>query len=548
MVLIPYNNEPAPLSSSDGDLHLDKRALRLESLPPGTRDSGFGASTASDMEALGQPADLSPCDTEDVTSFRASAVSSFLSPLASSSPDGSSTAAGRNEAKGKKPPMTLPKPSAAPLVPPKPSSAPLVPPKPLGGPVCPPKPGESPVLPPEPSFESTLQKPVVPKKPDILDFSKHSAELPAAPGCSPMKLMMEELSKEVAGKSLKTTEQRSAVVPDNPTPATLSPGHQPGDVTIDIECPKVETKFPNSFVASKKKSPKGLSEGLAQASPSSAFHQVGTSTKARHSPQASIVSTTSSDSSCSGLSSSFSSTFRQEDSVSQEVKGHAGEGEDEEEAEPAVPAPMPQLPYIRANHRQRLYGRSSGSASSGSSGQSLRSANIPISTPLLLHTPLPDGGSAGSGIRHFPLFHHTANNSDPLKPSQLALRSLHSHPSHHQHQSPHGLPSPSSSVSSGASSNKDHATTPLLQQHQQQQHGQQMQHLHNHHHQQYAQRQEEEECEEPDQQEVPDYNDVGASTCENCALGKCQTVYLHMPGRFYICFAFCLCLFLSFHV
>ena len=542
MVLIPYNNEPAPLSSSDGDLHLDKHALRLEALPPGTRDSGFGASTASDMEALGQPADLSPCSSEDITSFRAvatprrplpteaappSGVSSFLSPPASI-PDGKNTV--RNDLKCKKPPLTLPKSSEAPLVPPKPSNAPVVPPKPPGAPVIPPKPSESPVLPPKPAFQSTPQKPVVPKKPDILDFSKQSADLPG-PGCPPMKLVLEELSKEVVGKSLKTSEQRSAVIPDNPAPPALSPGHVPDDVTIDMECPKVETKFPNSFVASKKKSSKGIS----QSSHSSAFHQVGTSTKSRHAHQASIVSNTSSDTSCSELSSSFSSTFRQEDSASQEVKDTAGEGEEDEETDPAVPAPMPQLSYIRANHRQRLYGRSSGSSSSGS-GQSLRSANIPISTPLLLHTPLPDSGGAGSGgLRHFPLFHQAPNTSDHPKPSQLSLRNHHSQLSQQQQQqqSPHGLPSPSSSVSSGASSSKDHASTPLLQQHIQQ-HGQQAQHLHQHRHHHHPQQQhQEEDWEEKGQQEVPDYNAVGASTCENCALGKCQTVYLHMPGRFH---------------
>ena len=538
MVLIPYNNDPAPLSSSDGDLHLDKHtALGLESLPPGTRDSGFGASTASDMEALGRPADLSPSCSEDMTSFRVvnrrvpavpdtsplSGVSSFLSPPALQS-DGK--AGSGNDVKRKRiPPVPLPKPSDPPATPPKPFSAPVVPPKPSAVTICSPKPTGSPVLPPKSVMPPTPQKPLVPKKPDILDFSKHSAEPPAAPGSSPMKLVLDELSREVGAKSLKTSEQRSAVVAENPVPPKLSPSHVTDDVTIDIECPKVETKFPNSFVASKKKSPKGL---VSKPSPTSAFHEVvATSARPHHSPQASTASSISSDStSCSGLSSSFSSAFREEEAstASQEARDKAkdanGDGkgnddrdeEEEEESDPAVPAPMPQLPYIRANHRQRLYQRSSASSSSG---QSLRSANIPISTPLLLHTPLPDGGSGG-GLRHFPLF---SRGSDPPKPTQLSLKN------HHQvqHPSPHGLPSPSSSVSSGASSSKDQAATPLLHHHQQHQH---------HHH----QHQQEKECEGEtcQQQEVPDYSAVGTSTCEHCALGKCQTVYLHMPGRLHI--------------
>ncbi|GFR95919.1 hypothetical protein ElyMa_006285000 [Elysia marginata] len=521
MVLIPYNNEPAPLSSSDGDLHIDKHALGLESLPPGTRDSGFGASTASDMEALGYPADVSPCNSEDITSFRTvtsarrvpateptptSGVSSFLQPSTLSPNTGDCS-----DPKRKIPLVPLPKPTEPPLVPPKPCSAPVVPPKPSVAAVCSPKPNESPELPPKPILPAVPQKPAVPKKPDILDFSKQSAELPAS-GCSPMKVEIAKLSREVGKRFLKTSEQRSAVVLENPAPPALSFGHKADDVIINMECPKVETKFPNSFVASKKKS-----------SPSSAFHQVAALTKSRHSPQASITSNTSSDTSCSGLSSSFSSAFRQEESVLQEVNDFTVKGgqqdEEEDEGDPAVPAPMPQLPYIRANHRQRLYGRSSGSSSSSSagSGPSLRSANIPISTPLLLHTPLPDTG----GTRHFPLFHHTPGSVSHPKPSQLSLRQHNSLQQRQQEPSPLGLPSPSSSVSSGASSSKDQVATPLLQHH------------HNHQQQQQHQQEEGQDCEESVQQEIPDYNAVGASTCEHCVLGKCQTVYLHMPGRFH---------------
>ncbi|GFO44032.1 hypothetical protein PoB_007053700 [Plakobranchus ocellatus] len=511
MVLIPYNNEAVALSSSDGDLHLDKHKLRLEALPPGTRDSGFGASTASDMEALGNPVDFSPC--EDLTSFRSparvehpppalphSGVSSFLPP-----PLGSpSSAEAGGEMKRKKPPVPLPKPSESTVPPTKPTGAPLPPPKPTGVPIAPPKPNVTQVILPKPVQASNPEKPVVPKKPDILNFSKQS-DCTFSSNLSPMKSVVEELSKEVIAKTLKTSEQRNAVLLEDPASSEFSIPHVSSEVAVNCECPKVETKFPSSFLASIKKSSKGLS----QSSSPSAFQEVGTSKKPGHSPQASIVSNTSTDTSCSG-NSSFSSSFHKEESATREDE----DKEEEEETEEPVPAPMPQLPFIRANNRQRLFQRSSLSSNSSSgSSQSLRLANIPISTPLLLHTPLPDS----SGLRHFPLFNHppVADHSASVH-HHLQLPLTHRH--HHQQQQkrqegPQDLPSPSSSVSSGASSTRDQAAMPLLQPSQQQQ---QMQH----------------EDLMSAHQEIPDYSDVGSTTCEQCALGKCQTVYLHMPGRF----------------
>ncbi|KAH9490588.1 Dynein heavy chain 7, axonemal [Bulinus truncatus] len=267
------------------------------------------------------------------------------------------------------------------------------------------------------------KKPPVPlpktaiRKPKNVNF-KDDVDIVLADACSIMQTVIEEMDSKV---SLSQRGPRNGPLIHGQTVGALAEGAVPA-------VNKVETKFPNSFVATKRK----VDPVKTQAAARQAGH---------HSHQSSVLSNASTDS--TGSSSVASVLYDSEDAVTSFQSADSG-------IDPLV-------------NKGRHPFRSSvcSNASSASSHSSKSSSGMAVTSPLLIKT-APD----------------LCNKMDSpmlLSPSTSSLSSSSSH-----------------NVAVGVDEEKP---PPLAI------------------------------------PEVPEYNDVGTTSCEKCSEGKkCQTVYLHIPG------------------
>ncbi|XP_035828914.1 striated muscle-specific serine/threonine-protein kinase-like [Aplysia californica] len=472
MVFMPYGAEMKS-SSSDGDISLTVQAPGLSSLPARTRDSGFGASISSENDAV-------PPATSDFSSSYEN-VTSFCSPPSPVEerrfvePEGLCLAGSRGLQGNINIPQRPSFPNAPPVAP-KPKKKPPVPP---------PKP---PVPPPKP-------KPAVKKKPKMksVNFKDDVDIVPAEPFLG-MQTVLEELSCE-----LKEGNENSFVYPEVELKSTSfvqaetccqPPKPHEADACTLETAEEVETKFPNSFVATKRKRnaspfPRSLTSpgGLG-----------GTPTSLRSSsPAPSAFSKPR-----GGVNSPKKEQDESEDGVTSFRTGATREGR------PRAPViGSERSPFVRPSPVQKSFARSSTCSDASSASSASSSSSVSASTPLLVKTQQMGsvdvspcragvggrgaGRGGGGGGRDSPMM--------PLSPSCCSVGSSSSAVSSSSSSSSGSLLVAPNFESGIVGCGVGHQAVP----------------------------------------EVPGYEDVGSSStwCEKCPQGKCQTVYLHLPGRFH---------------